>query len=98
MMVAAGLAEAQINNVKQLSKQIYATAPGSSVRLGVLRQGKQSSVKVTLGQMPSRQAAGLQPRNGNRQQRQSCATGLDRLLRLFDHPGLNCGLRGGASA
>src|SRR6185437_734167 len=56
--VITSVAGAPINDARQLSKKIYATAPGSSVQLGVLRQGKQSSMKVTLGQMPSRQAAG----------------------------------------
>lgn len=59
--VITSVAGVPINNAKQLSKKIYATAPGSSVQLGVLRQGKQSSMKVTLGQMPGQQAGPLAP-------------------------------------
>jgi serine protease Do len=55
--VITSVAGAPINDAEQLSKKIFATAPGSSVQLGVLRQGKQRAVKVTLGQMPSRPAA-----------------------------------------
>ncbi|MGH6677413.1 MAG: S1C family serine protease [Bradyrhizobium sp.] len=55
--VITSVAGASISNARQLSKKIYATAPGSSVRLGVLRRGKQSAVSVRLAQMPNQQAA-----------------------------------------
>lgn len=53
--VITSVAGAPIDSAEQLSKKIYATAPGSSIRLGVLRQGKQSSVNVRLAQMPNQQ-------------------------------------------
>lgn len=55
--VITSVAGASVSSARQLSKKIYAMAPGSSVRLGVLRRGKQSAVSVRLAQMPNQQAA-----------------------------------------
>lgn len=41
-----------IKNAKELTKKIHAMAPGSSIQLAMLRQGKEDSLNVTLGQMP----------------------------------------------
>jgi serine protease Do len=41
-----------IKNAKELTRKIHAMAPGSSIQLAMLRQGKENSLNVTLGQMP----------------------------------------------
>lgn len=41
-----------IKSATELTKKIHATAPGSSVQLAMVRAGKQSSLSVTLGQLP----------------------------------------------
>ncbi|WP_051379599.1 S1C family serine protease [Bradyrhizobium murdochi] len=41
-----------IKNAKELTKKIHATAPGSSIRLAMLREGRENSLNVALGQMP----------------------------------------------
>jgi serine protease Do len=54
---------ASIKNAAALVRNIRGMAPGSSVQLDLLRKGKQSSVSVTLGQMPDQQLsapAGIQ--------------------------------------
>ena len=45
-----------IKNASELAKKVQGMAPGSQVQLGLLRKGKQSSVGVTLGQMPEQPA------------------------------------------
>ncbi|WP_213287900.1 S1C family serine protease [Bradyrhizobium sp. sGM-13] len=41
-----------IRNAKELTKKIHAMAPGSSIRLAMLREGRENSLNVALGQMP----------------------------------------------
>ncbi|OCK62053.1 trypsin-like peptidase domain-containing protein [Bradyrhizobium sp. LMTR 3] len=41
-----------IKNAKELTKKIHAMAPGSSIRLAMLREGRENSLNVALGQMP----------------------------------------------
>ncbi len=47
-----------IKNANELTKKIHAAAPGSSVQLGMLRGGKESSVNVTLGRLPDQSTVG----------------------------------------
>jgi serine protease Do len=49
----------EIKNSHELTKKIHAATPGSSVQLGLLRQGKQQSASVTLGQMPDQTTVGV---------------------------------------
>ena len=42
-----------VKNANELTRKVGAMAPGSSTQLTVLRQGKQSSLSVTLGQQPN---------------------------------------------
>ncbi|MCA6114644.1 trypsin-like peptidase domain-containing protein [Bradyrhizobium sp. WSM 1738] len=42
-----------VKNANELTKKVGAMAPGSSTQLTVLRQGKESSLSVTLGQQPN---------------------------------------------
>lgn len=51
----------EIKNAHELTKKIHAATPGSSVQLGLLRQGQQQSVSVTLGQMPDQATVGAAP-------------------------------------
>jgi serine protease Do len=49
---------AAIKNAHELARKISAVAPGTSVKLGVLRKGEQKTLTVTLGELPDqRQAA-----------------------------------------
>jgi serine protease Do len=41
-----------IKNANELTKKIHAMAPGSSIRLAMLRDGRENSLNVALGQMP----------------------------------------------
>jgi serine protease Do len=47
-----------VETPRALSKKIAATAPGTSVKLGVFRQGTEETVEVTLGEVPSKGPAG----------------------------------------
>jgi len=51
-----------IKNANELTKKIHAMAPGSSVRLAMLRGGQQNSLNVTLGQLPHQPKATPIPR------------------------------------
>ena len=42
-----------VKNANELTRKVGAMAPGSSTQLTVLRQGKESSLSVTLGQQPN---------------------------------------------
>ncbi|MDX9857853.1 MAG: DegQ family serine endoprotease [candidate division Zixibacteria bacterium] len=48
----------EIRNSSQLRNQIAATPPGSSVRLGVIRNDRAITLTVTLGELPSELARG----------------------------------------
>jgi serine protease Do len=41
-----------VENPRTLSRKIAAAAPGTPVKLGVLRQGNEETVQVTLGELP----------------------------------------------
>jgi serine protease Do len=43
-----------VENTHMVSKRVAAAAPGTSVKLGVFRQGKEETVHVTLGELPSK--------------------------------------------
>jgi serine protease Do len=43
-----------IKNAGELTKKIHATAPGSSIEVAMLRQGKENPLSVTLGQLPNK--------------------------------------------
>jgi serine protease Do len=47
-----------IKTASELAKKVQGMAPGSQVQLGLLRKGKESSVSVTLGQMPDQTTVG----------------------------------------
>ena len=47
-----------VENPRTLSKKIAAALPGTSVKLGVFRQGNEETVQVTLGELPSKAPAG----------------------------------------
>jgi serine protease Do len=46
-----------LNEARSLAQRIGAMAPGTSVRLGVIRNGREESVAVTLGEQRDRQAS-----------------------------------------
>jgi serine protease Do len=50
--VITSVAGEPIKSANELTKKIHAMAPGSSVALAMVREGKQSSLNVTLGQLP----------------------------------------------
>src|SRR5262249_17840078 len=41
-----------IKDAKELTRKIRAMPPGSSIRIATLREGKENSLKVALGQLP----------------------------------------------
>ena len=48
---------APIKEARELPKAIASTAPGTAIKLGVRRQGKEMSVTVTLEQLPNKRPA-----------------------------------------
>jgi serine protease Do len=50
--VIASVNAKPIKTASELSRAVSASAPGSSVTLGVLRQGEEKSIPVALGQLP----------------------------------------------
>ncbi|WP_139862418.1 S1C family serine protease [Bradyrhizobium ivorense] len=60
--VVTSVAGEPIKGATELTKRIHAMAPGSSVQLAMVRAGKQSSVSVTLGQLPN-ESQQSRPRN-----------------------------------
>jgi len=43
----------RIESAREVSRQIHETPPGRSVRLGIMRDGKEMDVNVTMGERPS---------------------------------------------
>jgi len=54
--VITALGGAPVGNANELIKKVQATAPGSSVKLSILRHGKEDSLSVSVGPMPERGA------------------------------------------
>jgi serine protease Do len=52
---------APVKDARQLSKTIGSTAPGTTIKLGMLRQGEEKTLAVTLGQLPSMRRASAAP-------------------------------------
>jgi serine protease Do len=52
---------APIKDARQLSKIIGSTAPGTTIKLGMLRQGDEKTLAVTLSQLPSKRQASAAP-------------------------------------
>jgi serine protease Do len=46
-----------INEARSLAQRIGSMMPGTSVRLGVIRNGQESTVSLTLGELPSERQA-----------------------------------------
>lgn len=46
-----------VRNANELTRKVHAMAPGSSIRLAFLRGGRESSLNVTLGQLPDQSPA-----------------------------------------
>jgi serine protease Do len=61
--VIASVDGTPIKDAKGLSKTISGVAPGTTVKLGVRRQGEEKTVTVTLDQRPGKQQAAAQPSN-----------------------------------
>ena len=55
--VITSVAGEPIKSANELTKKIHAMAPGSSVALATVREGKQSSTNVTLAQLPNQTKA-----------------------------------------
>ena len=47
----------EVKDARDLAKRIASMAPGTSVKLDVLRKGSEKSVTVTLGELPTQQEA-----------------------------------------
>ena len=57
--VITAVAGEPIRNSKQLIEKIHAKAPGSSVQLAMIRQGREASLNVSLGRLPDRPRTSL---------------------------------------
>lgn len=55
--VISSLRNEPIKSANELTKKIHVMAPGSSAQLTVLRQGKESSLSVTLGRLPDQSSS-----------------------------------------
>jgi len=53
-----------VNDARDLARRIGTMAPGTSVKLGVLHQGQEKTVTVTLGTLPNEKAAANQEKSG----------------------------------
>jgi serine protease Do len=53
-----------VNDARDLARRISTMAPGTSVKLGVLHQGQEKTVTVTLGTLPNEKAAANQEKSG----------------------------------
>jgi len=50
-----------VTDARNLARRISAMAPGTSVKLGVIRDGKENSYTVTLGELPKERQARAEP-------------------------------------
>ena len=57
--VITAVAGEPIRNSKELIEKIHAKAPGSSVQLAMIRQGREASLNVSLGRLPDQPRTGL---------------------------------------
>lgn len=55
--VISSLRNEPIKSANELTKKIHVMAPGSSAQFTVLRQGKESSLSVTLGRLPDQSSS-----------------------------------------
>jgi serine protease Do len=65
----------EVKDARDLAKKIGAAAPGTSVKLTVLRNGSEKTLTLTLGELPREQQA----RNENSEQRDLPGTGVPHL-------------------
>jgi serine protease Do len=66
-----------VENARDLAKRIAAMAPNTTVKLGVVRNGSEKTVSVTLGELPNTQEARLeQPGERNRNRASEPKLGL----------------------
>jgi serine protease Do len=54
-----------VKDAAALSKAISSTAPGTAVKLGVVREGKEQTIDVALGELPVANPAASQERHGS---------------------------------
>jgi serine protease Do len=55
--VIAAIDGAPVKDARNLSKTVGASAPGSSLKLGLLRGGEEQTITVTLGRLPTKQTS-----------------------------------------
>jgi serine protease Do len=53
-----------VNDARDLARRISTMAPGTAVKLGVVHQGQEKTVTVTLGTLPNEKAAANQDKSG----------------------------------
>ena len=53
-----------VNDARDLARRISTMTPGTSVKLGMLHQGQEKTVTVTLGTLPNQKAAANQEKSG----------------------------------
>lgn len=51
-----------IKSANELVKKIHAMAPGSSVQLAMVREGKENALSVTLEKLPDQPPSPVSPR------------------------------------
>ncbi|MEA2930095.1 MAG: serine protease Do [Hyphomicrobiales bacterium] len=56
-----------VKDARTLAKRISALPPGTSVKLGVISQGSEKTVTVTLGELPQEQRQALRSNNDSRE-------------------------------
>ena len=66
--VIATVDGAPVKNARELARKIGSMAPGTSVKLGVIRKGAEKTVTLTLGELPAQREARARSdeRDGNR--------------------------------
>jgi serine protease Do len=60
-----------VEDARDLAKKIAGMAPNTTVKLGIVRDGNEKTVEVTLGELPSTQEARTERRNDRRRDRSS---------------------------
>jgi serine protease Do len=63
--VIASVDSKPVRDATALSKAISGTAPGTSVKLGVIREGKEQTIDVTLGELPIANPAASHEEHGS---------------------------------
>ncbi len=64
--VIVSVDDERVKDARELSRRIGSLAPGSKIKLGVIRDSKERTMELTLGELPNQQEARAQGSRGDR--------------------------------